>query len=132
METKTYSGWIRLDEHWDTFEALYVSEGEFPGEGGIPLAKQIQDDMEEFGNYLSVRYFITDEPKSLEECEEALIRKVCGASDVEFLERYSEATGYLWTDEKIKVGGHDLLAELDSSCHGYVVLEIGYSEKPKE
>src|SRR5437868_3327415 len=41
---------------------------------------------------------------------------------------YSEITGYLWTDENLMVGGHDLLDELRSHKGSFVHLEIAYSK----
>jgi hypothetical protein len=39
----------------------------------------------------------------------------------------SEYTGYLWTDEDLMVGGHDLLAELKSHLGKFCHLYVHYS-----
>lgn len=50
----------------------------------------------------------------------------------EYVDQYSEITGCLWTDEELKVGGHDLLAELDSYNGKYLVMEVKKWEKINE
>ena len=43
---------------------------------------------------------------------------------------YSEYTGYLWTDEEVLIGGHDLIEEL-RGCEGkWLLLEIVVHEAP--
>jgi hypothetical protein len=39
------------------------------------------------------------------------------------VDRYSETTGYLWTDEKLQVGGHDLIEELSGSAGKFLIFE---------
>jgi len=84
--------------------------------------------MRAFGRYLSVRYFIADAERSREELDESLVRQIIGAGEAEFHHRYSEITGYLWTDEEIRVGGHDLLDELTGCIGKFLHLEIVYSK----
>ena len=43
---------------------------------------------------------------------------------------YSEITGYLWTDEVVKIGGHDLLKEFETHLGKYLYMEIEYYEEP--
>ena len=126
---KHYSGIIRLSSHGEADEILFVGEDRSDND---PLAELIQGDMLEYGEYLSVRYFITGKSMSFDECEEALIRTLYGDSDVKFYHRYSEITGYLWTDEDIMVGGHDLLAEIKSHVGKYVLLEIDFNKVPEK
>ncbi|MNJ80064.1 hypothetical protein D3C77_783070 [compost metagenome] len=47
-----------------------------------------------------------------------------GFCDVGYGARYSELTGYLWTDEYLKVGGHDIIEELRSYVGKWLILEI--------
>ena len=44
--------------------------------------------------------------------------------DIEYSHAYSEYTGYLWTDEKLVIGGHDLLNEIKGNIGKYIHLEI--------
>ena len=52
--------------------------------------------------------------------------KFIGGIEADFNPRYSEITGYLWTDEELNVGGHDLMAELKSNVGKWLILEIVY------
>jgi hypothetical protein len=87
---------------------------------------------EEFstGDKVSVRYYITDTETSEEEAMEANIMRSIGASidSLDFiLEAYSEYT-ILEYNEKLKIGGHDLFAELCSYEGKYLNLTIGVNE----
>jgi hypothetical protein len=65
----------------------------------------------------------------LDEIKEVNVRALFGAIDTNFAVHYSDMTGYLWTDEDLMVGGHDLLAELTSHTGKYLVLEVGLYNK---
>lgn len=95
------------------------------------LAGQIGEDIEKYGQYLSVRYWIATKPMPAEQLKEAFIKKLLGAGvgEAEYGVHSSEITGYLWTDEEIKVGGHDLLRELKSYEGKFIHLEIKYSKE---
>lgn len=53
-----------------------------------------------------------------------------GIADTKYYHAYSDLTGYLWTTEKLKVGGHDVLEEIKgelSAAGGsprYIALRI--------
>ena len=49
---------------------------------------------------------------------------VMGDANVDLQSRYSEITGYLWTDEDLNVGGHDLLAELKGHVGKWLIMEV--------
>lgn len=63
---------------------------------------------------ITVSYYITETECTLEEAQEDFVKKLYGISDGELTNAYSEITGYLWTDENLKIGGHDLVDELYS------------------
>lgn len=90
------------------------------------LADTLQDDIAAHGNYLSVSYYLAPEEMPVEQMQEEWLKKVFGAGDVEYDMVYSDYTGYLWTDEKINVGGHDLLEELESAKGKFLHMEITY------
>lgn len=92
------------------------------------LAEEIQHAMNRYGQYLSVRYFISDVPLSEEELTLELVKMVCGYGEVSYGMCFSEDTGYLWTNEDLMVGGHDLLGELGGHIGKYLHLEIEYSK----
>jgi hypothetical protein len=88
------------------------------------LAKALQDEMEDGQAIVSVRYLVSDEPIPEDKIEEAVVRHFYGPSDIKYSIHYSEITGYLWTDENLIVGGHDLLEELKSYIGKYLHLEF--------
>lgn len=100
------------DEH----DALFLENSE--------LDESVAELLESLNNqHATVRFWVSDKQLSEKKIKELFIRKVCGIVDVDFKVRYSEITGYLWTDEKLVVGGHDLIAELSQQVDNYLHLE---------
>ena len=73
---------------------------------------------------VTVRYWITDQPCTKDQAIEAAVLTVLGFAQVKLQSRYSELTGYLWTDEDLMVGGHDLLEEFKSNTGKWLILEV--------
>lgn len=119
---KQYTGW--LQESYGEGDLLRLDTSNHA------LSEEITDDIEEYGNFLSVRYFVTDQPVDIESAVVNWQHELLGTGEAEYDVFYSDITGYLWTDEKICVGGHDLLAELYSFCGKYLIMEIEYSGSP--
>jgi len=122
---KVYRGFLRVDSHGDSDDILFLDEkrGE---ESERILAEALKDDMGEHGHHLTVRYFTADEEMSIDGLTETFVKIVSGIPDIEYSVKYSEITGYLWTDEDIKVGGHDLLEELKSEKGRFCHLEVEF------
>jgi hypothetical protein len=123
MNVKIYQGYLNQQVEGD---------GDVLKLDGVFLAETICCDMRKYGNYLSVRYWIADKPFQRNDAEELTLKLLYGNGDSLVGARYSDITGYLWTDEEINVGGHDLIKELYSFEGKYCVLEIKYNKKPKE
>lgn len=133
---KLYRGWIALKSHREGYDILFVGgtkESWLSKDGSDePLADRLVDDISQHGSFLSVRYWISDAESTLEEAQEGFIQILFGAGNARYNHVYSEITGYLWTNEDLKVGGHDLLDELKSSEGKFLNLEIEFfKEKPK-
>lgn len=131
--SKVYRGFVTLGDYGDNYDALGLLP-EPPTEkygalGQQPLAYQLSEDREIFGPYATVRYFVADEERTAEQLTENLVRQLVGDVDAIYDDVYSEITGYLWTDEEIKVGGHDLLYELQTYKGRFVHLEIEWSKE---
>jgi len=122
--TETYAGTITEAAYGDASHALFL-RGQAAW-GYEPLAEQVASAIDEHGANLSVRYFITDREHSLEELQERLVKRIVGVGDAVYSDHYSEITGYLWTDQELNVGGHDLLDELSSHVGQYCHLEITF------
>lgn len=100
------------------------------------LAETLHDDLSVYGSYLTVRYYTG--PVPVEDPTKEFIKQLYGAgeltpqeSNIKYDMAYSEYTGYLWTDEEINVGGHDLLTELKSHVGRYLYMEITFTRNSK-
>ena len=130
VTTVRYRGTLALRYHGEADDILHLDgdlDDRYPYE---PLAETISDDLERYGRYASVRYWTAAGPMADDILMENAVRSLLGDADADYGARYSEVTGYLWTDEDIMVGGHDLLEELKSQAGRYCLLEIGYSREP--
>jgi hypothetical protein len=127
--TIRYRGVLALHDHGEAYDVLFLDgdlDDRYPYE---PLAETISDDLDQHGRHASVRYWTADMQMGDDALIEASVRAVLGGEiDAEYAARYSDVTGYLWTDEDIMVGGHDLLEELKSQAGRYLLLEINYSK----
>ena len=125
--SKTYRGW--LVEGWNgETETLNLKDDLFHHRDGEILADTITGHINRYGDNLTVRYFIVDKEVSKQELEENLVKQVMGIGDASYCMRYSDITGYLWTDEDLVVGGHDLMAELRGNIGKFLHMEIEYNE----
>jgi len=121
METKTYQGLLSLHDWGDAYDILFLSSLE------SPLGEVLQDDIAK--KEVTVRYWITDKEATKEEAIKSLLATLSGVADCDFGSKYSEITGYLWTDEECNIGGHDLLGELHSYVGKWLILEIDIHQK---
>ena len=127
MNTVTYEGRLAERAWGEGDDILYCDAADRP-DYDDPLAERIKDDIEEYGSYLTIRYWISPEPLPTEdERTEVVARAGLGYPKVGHA--YSEYTGYLWTDEEINVGGHDLIMELHHRIGSWLRLEIDYSKE---
>lgn len=120
-ELKTVTGWIYVEEEPENYhESLFVRGGGSDVEDE-PLAERL-----EFMDCrtVTVRYWVAEKQCTKEEAVEDFAGTLMGRAKSDFGARYSEITGYLWTDEHIQVGGHDLLDELKSYIGQFLILEI--------
>ncbi len=120
MKTKTYSGLIALHSYGEAGDILFISSEK------EPLAEELYYDISK--RKVTVRYWITDREATKDEAQESFIKQLSGIGETVFGSHYSEITGYLWTDEEIKIGGHDLLEELKSFVGKWLTLEIDIYE----
>ena len=116
MKTTIYKGVIRECDYGENWGALFIGESE------APLAEILEETITH--QQVSVRYWTSDKEKTKEELQEGVVSNLFGSVNAEYCDRYSEITGYLWTDEELKIGGHDLMKELKSYVGKYILLEI--------
>ncbi|EPZ47717.1 hypothetical protein [Alicyclobacillus acidoterrestris] len=121
----TFAGWLHVRDYGEAMDVLMLDTGHRDYYNGDPLAKRLQDELD-LPCTASVRYYITKSSMTLEQAQEAYIRQYYryGDVDAKYIDRYSEITGYLWTDEELNVGGHDLLSELRTYGGKYLILVV--------
>lgn len=124
---RIYTGTIKIGSYGEDDDALWLEPSADPQ--AEPLAGEIATDIEELGNTVTVSYWITDGPRTLDQLLENEAKKLAGAADADYSQRYSDVTGYLWTDAELTIGGHDLLAELESEVGRWCYLSIKFGPK---
>lgn len=83
----------------------------------------------------TIRYFTSRERKTLEEFQADLIKTLSGYYSVEFSAQdtsYSEFTPEMTYNTDCTVGGHDLLAELQSKQNYWLHMELEFNERPSQ
>lgn len=109
-------GLLSLHTNGEGDDILFVSSE------GNPLAEVLHDRISR--KQVSARYWITDKPCTFEEAQEDFVRRLFGVADTEFGAQYTETTGYLWTDEAARIGGHDLIEEFRGNVGKWLLLEV--------
>ena len=115
MITVTYKGYI---------QELQDADGDVLGIGKTILGKDLYEELDLDRHTVSVRYWISDSKQSKDEMISGVLKSLYGVADLDYNHVYSETTGYLFTTEEFKVGGHDLIEELYSFIGKYAILEI--------
>lgn len=111
-----YKGVIKERHYGENDFALFI------GDSDEPIAEILQERINR--KQVSIRYWISDTEKTKQELQESVLKNLFGAIDAEYRDSYSDLTGYLWTDENLMVGGHNLLEELRSNIRKFIYLEI--------
>lgn len=91
---------------------------------GKPILEFLYEDCLMDGAIVDVSYAISNTPMTFEAVQEDIIKLALGEADVDFGHHFSDLTGYLWTDSDLKIGGHDLLNELESFEGKYCNIRI--------
>lgn len=97
---------------------------------GEPIAEELEYMSD---TIVTVRYYISNKEATEEELQEDfLVNTLYGNLESEYGAFYSEVTGYLWTDDKLNVGGHDLRRELESYAGKYLYLIVEIDEESQK
>jgi hypothetical protein len=107
------SGRLALRDRDDSADLLFCGP-----EVVAEWAEQFED------KQVTVRYWTAAHEMSDEDIKRTAIEELLGLATVNYGARYSEITGYLWTDENFKVGGHDMIERLKSDIGKYLLLEV--------
>ena len=90
----------------------------------FPFSKRMAEECEWLDKYVNIQMLTGTEPIDLDHIDETKIVSMMGESDSRYYHCYSELSGYLWTEETFKCGGHDLLKILHSHEGEYIHMEI--------
>lgn len=95
----------------------------------FPFTKEMEEKCGWRRKYASIQMLTGDTPIELDHIDETKIVSMEGDVDSYYYHRYSDYTGYLWTEEGFKCGGHDIPKILKSHIDEYVHMEIELYEK---
>lgn len=98
---------------------VIVDEGK-----GFPLTKEMEARIGWRNVLVSIKFVISDNPINPLTVDEDVIKSYYGEVSSEYVHVYSAFTGYLWTDEGFKVGGHDIIGILSNYIDKYIHMEI--------
>lgn len=95
----------------------------------FPFTKAMEDKCKWRNKYASIQMLTGDTPIDINHIDETKIVSMMGEVTSEYYHCYSDLTGYLWTDESFKCGGHDIPKILRSHMGEYVHMEIELYER---
>ena len=107
----------------DINDVLLLDNPADPDDGN-PLVERFAEALGKERKQVSIRYFISMEPLTEEQRTDVEVQIAVGEGYAEFVSRYSDLTGYLWTDQEMTVGGHDLENEIGSHEGKWCRLEL--------
>jgi hypothetical protein len=95
----------------------------------FPFTKAMEDKCGWRNKYASIQMLTGDTPIDINNIDETKIVSMMGLVESKYYHCYSDLTGYLWTTEEFKCGGHDIPKILSSHMGEYVHMEIELYEK---
>ncbi len=95
----------------------------------FPFCKAMEDKCGWRGKYASIQILTGDTPIDINHIDETKIVSMIGEVTSKYYHCYSDLTGYLWTTEEFKCGGHDIPKILSSHMGEYIHMEIELYEK---
>lgn len=120
MKSLVYKGIIQVRDYGDATDILFLDTID------DPLTEALQEHIDK--KKVTVRYFIADKHETRAQLIEGLIQNLYGDATADYHSHYSEYTGYLYTDEDLIIGGHDILSEIKHSKGRFLYLEIDIHE----
>lgn len=95
----------------------------------FPFTKEMEDKCSWGKKFASIQMLTGDKPIDVGHIDETKIVSMEGDVDSYYYHRYSDYTGYLWTEEGFKCGGHDIPKILQSHEGEFIHMEIELYEK---
>lgn len=98
----------------------------------FPFTKEMAEKCGWFGSFANIQMLTGDTPIDIDHIDETKIVSMMGEVDSKYYHRYSDLTGYLWTEEEFKCGGHNIPQILQSHMDEYVHMEIELYKPKRE
>lgn len=98
----------------------------------FPFTKAMAEKIRWYDSYASIQMLVGDTPIDINHIDETKVVSMMGEVESEYYHRYSDLTGYLWTDEGFKCGGHDIPKMLRSNMGKYIHMEIELYQPKRE
>lgn len=95
----------------------------------FPFTKEMADRCEWVDRYANIYMLTGDTLIDIDNIEETKIMSMMGWVDSEYMHVYSDISGYLWTHETFRCGGHDIPAILENHLGEYIHMEIELYKK---
>ena len=137
METITLSGIIKIK---DIDKANYLCSSESiklirPDDSEIDLVDKFNEIDERLGySRFKLKYYLSNTPCTKEEMKEGWLKQLVGYIDANYEENYyslSEWTDGCDCDTIIRIGEHDLFAELSEKEGKFIIIELTLYEPEK-
>ena len=94
----------------------------------FPFTKEMQKKCGWYERYASIQMLTGDEPIDMDHLDETKIVSMEGDVSSKYYHRYSDFTGYLWTESEFKCGGHDIKNILTNYIGKYLVKNYKLKE----
>lgn len=95
----------------------------------FPFTQEMEDRCGWNNRYANIYMLTGNTPIDLDNIEETKIVSMMGWVESEYYHTYSDCTGYLWTNEEFKCGGHDIPNILRNHLGEYIHMEIELYKK---
>ena len=117
LESLKYKGILSLQDYGESEDIITLEEVDEKGleEGTvekdqIPFVEMISEHINE--KFVTVKYYLCNSEVPESRIQEEWLKKLFGDTESEYDVNFSETTGYLWTDQNLIIGGHNLAGEL--------------------
>ena len=109
-------GKIREKENGDHADALYI--------GADIIAEAISDNFQSHRAPVFCCWAISERPITPYDLLGIAVEQANGDVDAIYYHRYSEITGYLWTEQDAIIGGHNLVEIFGNHIKRYAILVV--------
>lgn len=117
---------VKISKHMIIRRGIIKEVYQYDSGDGIYVGDEVLSDSlsDITGKNVSVRIYISDKEKEVGELKSNMILALSGSLYADYGDRYSDYTGYLWTDDKLQIDNHDLLYDISQHLGKFLHLEI--------